>query len=1172
MTKILRIFLKVAGISLAIFVLALNSASAIGTAFIPDFTISVSPSSRSVNQGGSAQFTVSVNPINGFGSPVSLALSLPNSSSPLSGNFSPQIINPGQTSTLTVNVNNTAASGYYDAVVRASSGSKVKDGLIQISVSSVAGNPPSVTSGSATNITTTSATISGSVNSNGYNATYWFEYGTSASLGNSTPHQSVGSSSNLQNVSSNISNLAKNTTHYFKMVAQNQWGTSRGALSSFVTHGDVGGVLHPASKPTATFWSSKDVVSKGEVFSLSWTSSDASECHKLAGAGFDTNGLTSGTDNNVTLAVTTTYALVCTGPGGSVELHKTVSLGGSIPQGSAPSVQTNSATNLSQSSATLNSTINPNGASTSYWFEYGTSQSLGNTTASQSAGSGTFNRNLSGSVYGLNSNTTYYFRAVAQNAYGIARGNMLSFSTNGGGGGGGGGNTPSAQTNSANNVGQNSATLNGSINPNGASTSYWFEYGVSQSLGNMTSSQNAGSGTSANNSSASITGLSANVAYYFRIVAQNSFGTTYGSILSFTTNSGGGGGGSNVPVVQTGGASNANTNSATVSGTVDSNGLSAVYWFEYGTTQSLGNTTAFQSAGSGNDANPYTTTLSGLSSNVIYYYRIIGQNSAGTSYGSILSFTTGSGGGGGGNCTAPFVSTSGANNAYQGSATLNGSVNPNNCATSYWFEYGINYWMGNTTGSQSAGGSNGQFNATANISGLSANATYYYRIVGQNAGGTSYGNILNFQTSGNSGCLYGNCNNNNGYIPSVQTNSSNVSGGSVTFYGQVNPNNSDTNAWFVYGTDYSNLYQTTNSQYIGAGSSQQYYNQTVYNLNSGTVYYYQAVARNNYGMSFGQILNTSGGGGNYWGNASAAVTNPATYVYTTSALLNGQINPNGSLTNGWFEYGPTNSLGLRTASQPMGSNNAYSNISFALVGLSPNTTYYFRTVAQSNNGNNSYGSILSFTTTGGGVVVTPPQPPVVITTNVGNGSGLSCLMLVPALNVSELQPREQFTFTVTYRNGCTYNLSNVYLKVILPPGTEFISTNYPFFNRDTNGISYNLGALPSDSQSSISIQGAVGSSINSGSTLIFSSVLNFNDSRGRFQSLSAYLTAIVGQGKTLGATVIGTLGSLLSNWIFDLLLILAVAFLIYWLFLRKDENGKEEEEDILEAKPFSTNK
>ena len=78
---------------------------------------------------------------------------------------------------------------------------------------------------------------------------------------------------------------------------------------------------------------------------------------------------------------------------------------------------------------------------------------------------------------------------------------------------------PSAVTGSASSVGVTSATLNGSINPNGQPTSYQFEYGTSTAYGRSTPTSSAGSGTSGVPVSASLTGLSRNTTYHFRLVA-----------------------------------------------------------------------------------------------------------------------------------------------------------------------------------------------------------------------------------------------------------------------------------------------------------------------------------------------------------------------------------------------------------------------------------------------------------------------------------------------------------------------------------------------------------------------------------------------------------------------------------------------------------------------------
>jgi hypothetical protein len=96
---------------------------------------------------------------------------------------------------------------------------------------------------------------------------------------------------------------------------------------------------------------------------------------------------------------------------------------------------------------------------------------------------------------------------------------------------------PTVTTGSASSVTQNSATLNGTVNPNGQATSYHFEYGTTTGYGTPTSAQNAGSGTSNVSVSANISGLSPGTPYHFRLVATNASGTTQGQDQTFTTTS-----------------------------------------------------------------------------------------------------------------------------------------------------------------------------------------------------------------------------------------------------------------------------------------------------------------------------------------------------------------------------------------------------------------------------------------------------------------------------------------------------------------------------------------------------------------------------------------------------------------------------------------------------------
>jgi hypothetical protein len=97
--------------------------------------------------------------------------------------------------------------------------------------------------------------------------------------------------------------------------------------------------------------------------------------------------------------------------------------------------------------------------------------------------------------------------------------------------------TPSVTTIAASSISSTGALLNGSITANGANTAVTFQYGTSTSYGNtVTASQSPVTGNSATAVSYSISGLTPNTTYHFRVVGINTAGTSNGSDLTFTTN------------------------------------------------------------------------------------------------------------------------------------------------------------------------------------------------------------------------------------------------------------------------------------------------------------------------------------------------------------------------------------------------------------------------------------------------------------------------------------------------------------------------------------------------------------------------------------------------------------------------------------------------------------
>jgi len=185
-----------------------------------------------------------------------------------------------------------------------------------------------------------------------------------------------------------------------------------------------------------------------------------------------------------------------------------------------PDAVTDNADNITQTSTTLHGTADPNACSATAWFQ------CGNETTHQSVGSGDTGVSYSSGLSGLAPNTTYHFRAVAQNDGGTDYGADKTFTTPP--------PTctpPDAVTDNADNITQTSATLHGTADPNACSATAWFQWGT----GNETTHQSVGSGDTGVSYSSGLSGLAPNTTYHFRAVAQNDGGIDYSDDISFVT-------------------------------------------------------------------------------------------------------------------------------------------------------------------------------------------------------------------------------------------------------------------------------------------------------------------------------------------------------------------------------------------------------------------------------------------------------------------------------------------------------------------------------------------------------------------------------------------------------------------------------------------------------------
>jgi hypothetical protein len=397
---------------------------------------------------------------------------------------------------------------------------------------------------------------------------------------------------------------------------------------------------------------------------------------------------------------------------------------GSAAAASAPAAVTGPVTASGSTSATVGGTVNPNGQATTWLVQYGKTTSYGSQTGAFNAGAGTTGTNVSTTLNGLSPGTTYHYRFVATNATGTTQGADAVLTTSGA-------PAPDAVTGAADGISTTAAILTGSVNPNGRQTTSFFEYGTSTSYGSRTGSQNGGAGTTASNVSAQVTGLRAGQTYHYRLVATSDGGTSHGADQRFTTGS--------APSVVTTGASSVSTTGARLNGRVNPNARGTTWHFEYGTSASYGASTPAHSAGSGTGTANVSASLSGLTPGTTYHFRLVASNSSGTTAGGDQAFTT---------VATPVVATGSAGVAVT-SATLNGTVDPRNNTTTWYFEYGTTTGYGSRTPGQRADANTGSRAVSVGVSNLSPGTTYHFRIVASSSTGTSRGADVAFTTIAN---------------------------------------------------------------------------------------------------------------------------------------------------------------------------------------------------------------------------------------------------------------------------------------------------------------------------------------------------------------------------------------------------------------------------------------
>lgn len=537
----------------------------------------------------------------------------------------------------------------------------------------------------------------------------------------------------------------------------------------------------------------------------------------------------------------------------------------------------------------------------------------------------------------------------------------------------------------------------------------------------------------------------------------------------------------------------------------------------------------------------------------------------------------------------PTVSTN--NVLYNGSysVTMYGAVNPNDLPTTAWFEYGTTENLGMQTPSQSISGIY-VITTSATVNSLQANTSYYFRAVAENSLGRVNGPIHTFTTYGTGGSTCA--------VPYVTTGTATVNGTSVTLFGTVNSNNTaNLRYFFEYGTSQS-LGQTTFSQTMPSG----YYiasqvQTTITNLSSSnTTYYYRLVVQNECGsQQYGQILSFVSGTYNQNPTYPYYPYNPTYPTYglqptvTTKDVLNrgdnsltfyGEVNPNGSATYAWFEFGRTSGLGSTLPSKFVGDGSGNAPRSTMYIGLASGTRYYYRLVARNSSGI-SYGSILSAVTSGtapsngsgssgssgssggngdnGGTGNTVVKP-----TSTIPAAGSPILVATPEFSDDAVKTGDKFDYVLTIRNNGNASAKNVIVTITIPVELEYVESNPGIFSRTANIHSFSLGEINAGEEKRIEIGLKANKDVSADVTVQITAAIDYENAAGEKQASSASRTISVGKkARSVFAAMGGAFGRIwnIPGYIWFFIFLLAMIVFVTWMFFRKIRGSEPENMD-----------
>lgn len=288
---------------------------------------------------------------------------------------------------------------------------------------------------------------------------------------------------------------------------------------------------------------------------------------------------------------------------------------------------------------------------------------------------------------------------------------------------------PEVTTSAATSITFNSASAGGNVISDGnapvTSRGVCWSINTNPTVADPKTTDGSGTGTF----SSSMTGLTPCTTYHVRAYAVNSVGTVYGQDLTFNT-------GAVLPSITTTTITAITSTGATSGGNITGDCSSAVTARGVCWSTAVNPTTVNSKTTDGSGGGSFASSVTGLSANTLYHVRAYATNSAGTVYGTDLTFTS--------SPAPPSVATSSITMLSSTAASSGGNVTSDGgaavTARGVCWSTSTNPTIANSKTIDGSG--TGSFSSS--LTGLTPGATYYIRAYATNSGGTGYGLNVTF--------------------------------------------------------------------------------------------------------------------------------------------------------------------------------------------------------------------------------------------------------------------------------------------------------------------------------------------------------------------------------------------------------------------------------------------